>query len=396
MPRSNGLVVVNGGTEDLPKAVSQHLLEALRDGLVRVAEEDRLTVLTGGTDAGIFQILGEAFEAYGGERRLIGVAPTKLVAWDDSVTDRDNGRVRLEPHHTHFVLIDTASWGGETELLLEIAREIGRHEPSVAVLASGGSIARREVLGHVAQGRSVVVLAGTGRLADDVAQACRAGGSDTDPEINEIVHRGRIRVVDVAPNGGQAERLASEIRHELERTQRRRQHRQRPALIRRFPRLRWTPPDALRQLVDLEDQKRYPALAKDFAFLSDNLLDAFRRCDNEALRLQNSFYLVNVLVLFGSVIATILGVVQAANIGAGFALGLAETVLAAVLGGSIVVATAKSTQRGYYTNRLKAERLRSEYFRYLARHGPYADENSREQAIKDRVLAIETASGLKA
>ncbi len=73
--------------------------------------------------------------------------------------------------------------------------------------------------------------------------------------------------------------------------------------------------------------------------------------------------------------------------------GLLESVLAAALGGGIVVATLRTNQRGYYTNRLKAERLRSEYFLFVGRLGHYADPHSRRDALQARVQAIRTMSG---
>jgi hypothetical protein len=89
----------------------------------------------------------------------------------------------------------------------------------------------------------------------------------------------------------------------------------------------------------------------------------------------------------------VLGAVQIAGLGVSFWIGFAETLLAGALGGSMVVATSRRAQRGYYTNRLKAERLRSEYFLYLARAGEYQHDATREQALKDRVLAVEHMSG---
>jgi hypothetical protein len=392
LPTSTGLIVLNGGTADLQGSISEALLRALRDGLIRVAAEEGLSLLTGGTDAGVFRLLGQASQTSGKHPPIVGVAPSRLVDWSGNPAAPGPQRVPLEPHHTAFVLVETSRWGGETELMLELAREVSRRRPSVAVLASGGEISRREMVGHVRQGRPIVILAGTGRLADELAAASRAGGSDADPELNEIVHRGQIRVVDVDHENHAADVLASELRSQLEVARRRRRRTWRPALIRRLPRLHWTAPDPFRHLVELEDQRRYPALAQDLAFLNDHLLDAYRSLDAQALRQQNSFYLVNAATLLGTLVATVLGTVQVAGVGGGW-LGFAETLLTGALGGSMVTATSRRMQRGYYTNRLKAERLRSEYFLFLARSGDYADEARRQQILEDRVLAIESMSG---
>jgi TRPM family ion channel/uncharacterized protein DUF4231 len=392
LSKSHGLIVFNGGTADLPQGMADKLLGILRDGVLRLVAENGLTLLTGGTDAGVFGVLGQASEGSTNTHRIVGVAPSRLVAWDGGVATHGPALVPLEPHHTDFVLVETSDWGGETDLMLELAREMSRRRPSVAVLASGGEVTRREMLGHVSQGRSIIVLAGTGRLADDLAAACRAGGSDVDPELNEIVHRGKITVIDVDQDGQAAELLASALWMQLERARGGNRRRQVPMLLHRLPRLRWRPPDPLRQFVPLEDQKRYSTLARDFGFLNDHLLDSYRSLDAQALRQQNSFYLVNLITLVGSLVATVLGTVAVAGLGGGFWLGFVETLLTGALGGSMMVATSRRLQRGYYTSRLKAERLRSEYFLFLARHGHYADDATRQQALKDQVLAIEIVS----
>jgi hypothetical protein len=382
-----GLVVVNGGTADLSDAEIRYLKPVL-DGVIGVVAEDGLTLLTGATDAGLFRVLGDVSESHPGRGRMIGVAPSKLVLMNGDQAAPDDERARLEPHHTDFVLVDTARWGGETGVMLGLAREVARHEPSVAVLASGGDISRVELLGHVRDDRPIIVLAGSGRLADDVADAQKAHGSDSDPTLNEIVHRGRLTVVDIRRSDAPA-KAAAAVRDLLEQGRSRR-GRQWPVLLRRMPKLRWRDADASRQLVPLEEQGRYPALAADFAYLNDHLLDAYRLCDNEALRQQNYFYLANLVAIVGSLAATLLGIVQAAGTPGAFWFGLAETVLAAALGGGLLIATARTAHRGYYTSRLKAERLRSEYFLFLARHAPYAEEATRNPTLVQRVMEIQT------
>lgn len=392
-----GLVVFNGGTGELPADAGQRLQKVLRDGLVRVADEDGLTLLTGGTDAGVFRILGRALDSRGRNGRVIGVAPSKLVAWQrpaaDSETaagDGSSGAVPLEPHHTDFVLVEAGAWGGETGVMLGLAGEIARAQPSVAVLAGGGDGARREMLAHVRQKRPIIVLRGTGRLADDLARAHESGGHPTDSELNEISRRGLVTVVDLHEP---ADVLAAEVRLQLAAAWRARRRRQRPAVVRRLPQMRWRLRNSYQQLVEFEERAPYPELNEDFVFLDDHLMPAYRECDTEALRQQNGFYRANMIYLVGSFAATVLGIVQAAVGGGLFWIGLLESVLAAALGGGIVVATLRTNQRGYYTNRLKAERLRSEYFLFLGRQGHYADPHSRRDALQARVQAIRTMSG---
>ena len=136
----------------------------------------------------------------------------------------------MEPHHSHFVLAPSNDWGGETTTLFTLAKALTsswlsavrtspRAPPMAAVLANGGFISKQEVwrlwggggvllLAHVCAcvsvlevppvrashmpdrrgveprvqlrhaivdiGMPVVVIVGSGRLADDVAAHLQA------------------------------------------------------------------------------------------------------------------------------------------------------------------------------------------------------------------------------
>ncbi|MGH9265913.1 MAG: hypothetical protein ACRD1D_14585, partial [Acidimicrobiales bacterium] len=153
-------------------------------------------------DAGIFSILGRAMTNRSAP--LVGVAPGRLVTWPGragSSGDADGSRVPLEPHHSHFVLVDGQAWGDETEALLGLSRALARHGPSVAVVCGGGPVTRKEVLGHVRDRRPVVVLAGSGRFADELAAAVAGEGQELHPETSQIVGRGALTVCPIDAGG---------------------------------------------------------------------------------------------------------------------------------------------------------------------------------------------------
>jgi hypothetical protein len=204
LPPTRGLVVLNGGTAELAPVPAGVLRRVIGDELARVAAEQRLTLLTGGTDAGLFAVLGEGLAAAGHTAPCIGVVPSDRVTWPGRPSNdperADDERVPLEPHHSHFVLVEGASWGDETETLCGLAAELSREAPSVAVLASGGAGARTEVACHVRQGREVVVVAGSGRLADDLADALD-GNRQADPAIAGLL-AGRLTSFGLAEGGG--------------------------------------------------------------------------------------------------------------------------------------------------------------------------------------------------
>lgn len=199
LPRPRGTVVFNGSAAEIDHGLGEQLAAVVGEGgLAGTARRERLTVVTGGTDAGIFSILGRAMTNRAAP--LIGVAPGRLVTWPGRLAARGAG-VPLEPHHSHFVLVDGEAWGDETEALLGLARALGGQGPSVAVVCGGGPVTRKEVLGHVRDRRPVVVLAGSGRFADELAAAVAGEGEDLHPETSPIVRRGRLTICPIVGGG---------------------------------------------------------------------------------------------------------------------------------------------------------------------------------------------------
>ncbi len=201
LSRPRGLIVLNGGTADLAPDLQAALRRILGEGLARVAIEEGLTVVTGGTEAGVFALFGEALDD---DRTApcIGVAPAGLVTWPGR--ERPSGSpagdeepVPLEPHHSHFLLVEGDEWGDETDAMLALTEALSGGCPSLAVLAGGGAGARREVLAHLRAGREVIVLDGTGRFAERLAEAVAGRGEPTQ-ETAEMVASGLITVVDAA------------------------------------------------------------------------------------------------------------------------------------------------------------------------------------------------------
>jgi SLOG in TRPM, prokaryote len=197
LPPPKGTIVLNGSVAALELGLGERLAAVVgTDGLAGAVEREGLTAVTGATDAGIFSILGRAMA--GGPAPLVGVAPRRLVTWPGRLPPAlrwlDRGRVPLERHHSHFVLVDGHEWGDETPALLALARALHVLAPSVALVCGGGPVTRNEVLGHVRDGRPVVVVAGSGRFADELAAALNGQRADDDASVEEIVAHGRFTV----------------------------------------------------------------------------------------------------------------------------------------------------------------------------------------------------------
>jgi hypothetical protein len=110
------------GTAELSDDLKADLSRLLADGLARVAAEYAITLLTGGTDAGIFSLLGDGLAKWERKAPCIGVTPAAPVTWPG----REKGDTPLEPHHSHFVVVEGKEWGDETRTMYSVAQALGR------------------------------------------------------------------------------------------------------------------------------------------------------------------------------------------------------------------------------------------------------------------------------
>jgi hypothetical protein len=146
-------------------------------------------IISGGTQAGLFALLGEVIAETGFGGQVIAVAPAGRI---------DGGHhTPLERHHSHALLVDAPSWGDEIPALLRLVQLLSRRGPVVALIAGGGTHTVTEVRGHLGAGTPVIALRGTGRATDDLARAPR--------------HSNKLIVADVTD----VDAVAAAVRNEL-------------------------------------------------------------------------------------------------------------------------------------------------------------------------------------
>lgn len=145
------------------------------DVIAKVAEVLDAALLSGGTDVGVTAAIGKARGRNGYQFPLIGVAPEGIVTWPEGPRNGTlplpaNEREQLESHHSHFLLVPGNQFGDETKWIVRAATMIaGAKNKSVTVLANGGKVSQLDVDEGLQADRPLIVLAGTGRLADEIA-----------------------------------------------------------------------------------------------------------------------------------------------------------------------------------------------------------------------------------
>ncbi len=164
------VLAVIGTTTDLDVELDAQLLPAVL-AAVDVVARSRAVIVTGGTDAGVFHLVRLALAvASSPPAGIVGVAPDGLVAADDGPPSAD--RVDVDPGLTALVRVKGDQWGDETPMLSRVVTELAVPGRAAVLLVGGGDGTRVEVKEHLRQRRPIVVLGGSGRMADEVA----AGG----------------------------------------------------------------------------------------------------------------------------------------------------------------------------------------------------------------------------
>jgi hypothetical protein len=123
-----------------------------------------------GVMAEIGQIRGEKNYRF----PLVGIAPTELVTWPGGPRNTKflwwgKKRWQLAPHYSHFMLVPGSQFGDESPWILDAATSLSRGRMSVTILINGGEVSRKDIELSLENGRPVIALSRTGRLADELA-----------------------------------------------------------------------------------------------------------------------------------------------------------------------------------------------------------------------------------
>ncbi|PTL77851.1 DUF4231 domain-containing protein [Vitiosangium sp. GDMCC 1.1324] len=214
LPRPQALLLLLGGADEMDPAIGTRLRQLISRGLAQAADEADALILDGGTHAGVMALMGQGVADRGHHPLLVGVAPSGRVAFPAAVPDgQAESQAELDPNHSHFVLVDGNNWGGETQMMFRLASVYAHDIPILVVVVNGGSIAREEVLRAVRRRWPIVVLQGSGRLADELTVSLQAPEQDVaDPVMAEIIADGNLHLF---PIDGSPEAFARLVLHHL-------------------------------------------------------------------------------------------------------------------------------------------------------------------------------------
>jgi hypothetical protein len=164
------IVLIGGGIDEKQAGVTRWAIQTISG----VAEDLSALVICGGTDMGVMAEMGQIRWKSGYTFPLVGIAPEALVTWTDGPHSTKflwwgEKRWQLEPHYSHFILVPGSQFGDESPWIFDTATILSKDHRSVTILINGGEVSRKDIDLSLENGRPVIALSRTGRLADELA-----------------------------------------------------------------------------------------------------------------------------------------------------------------------------------------------------------------------------------
>ena len=143
--------------------------------IAQTAEDMNAIILCGGTDLGVMAEIGHVRSQNGYKFPLVGITLEELVTWPGGPTSMKflglgKERWQLGSHYSHFILVPGSQLGDESLWIGDATRQLSKGHQSVTILINGEEVSRKDIEVSLENGRPVIVLSNTGKLADELAR----------------------------------------------------------------------------------------------------------------------------------------------------------------------------------------------------------------------------------
>lgn len=201
------VIVLIGGA--INKLHAKATLRAIQT-IATLAQDLNILVICGGTDMGVMAKIGQVRSQNNYTFPLVGITVEAMATWPGGPPSTKflwwgTERVQLEPHYPYFILTPGSQFGDESPWIIDAATYFSEGHESLTVLINGGEVSRQEVQLSLEEGRPILVLSHTGRLADEISQDFERNGlitvvsANMDDRIREVIrttlHINQARVI---------------------------------------------------------------------------------------------------------------------------------------------------------------------------------------------------------
>ena len=165
------IVLIGAEVEEQHRDVTRQAIHSI----AKIAEDMSAVIICGGTDMGVMAEIGKIRSQNSYKFPLIGVTPEDLVTWPGGPLNTKflwlgKERWHLESHYSHFILVPGSQFGDESHWIGDAALLLSKGHQSVTVWINGGEVSRKDIEISLENGRPVIALSHTGRLADELAR----------------------------------------------------------------------------------------------------------------------------------------------------------------------------------------------------------------------------------
>lgn len=207
LANTSSFILIIGSGENFSDEATASLTRLFQTGIIPAASSCKSIIIDGGTDAGVMRLTGKSANEEEFSYPIIGIAPKSKV---DYLSTGEAGLTPLEPNHSHFLLTPGKDWGSETRLMFDLIQAllnlnqldttniktsgsllIPSRVTGVCILAGGGVVAKKELLKAVQANLPIIIIKGSGKLADEIANAyADRTKTQQDCELAQIISEG--------------------------------------------------------------------------------------------------------------------------------------------------------------------------------------------------------------
>jgi hypothetical protein len=188
------IVLIGGAIDKLQAPATLRAIETI----AKLAHEKNILLICGGTDMGVMAKIGQVRSQNLYTFPLVGITLEDLVAWPGGPQSTKflwwgRERWQLEPHYPYFILVPGTHFGDESPWISDAAHIFSKQNQSVTILINVGEVSRKYIQFSLEEGRRVIALSHTGRLADEISQDFERNGlitvvsANMDEQIQKVI-----------------------------------------------------------------------------------------------------------------------------------------------------------------------------------------------------------------